>query len=256
MTPASLPPLPALRSSRLRAQLAVLLLVLCSYLLMAAEPRDLPKPISRTTRQIEGWTVLIDDRLLAPPDEALGKRAIKLLEAKLADISYVMPEERLEKLRSFRIVLDRTHGKLRAMQYHPSAEWLAGHGYDTNLAKCLHICDAADFARARQVNEQPWVVLHELAHAYHDQVLGFDEPRIRTAFERFKQSGHGDNALLFDGKRVRHYALTDQKEFFAEMTESYFGVNDFFPFNRAELMTAEPEIYSLMREIWGPLRQN
>jgi len=34
----------------------------------------------------------------------------------------------------------------------------------------------------------------------------------------------------------------DQKEFFAEMTEACFGMNDFFPFNRAELMTAEPEI--------------
>jgi hypothetical protein len=38
------------------------------------------------------------------------------------------------------------------------------------------------------------------------------------------------------------------------MTEAYFGTNDFFPFNRGELMTAEPEIYQLMKEIWGPLR--
>jgi hypothetical protein len=103
------------------------------------------------------------------------------------------------------------------------------------------------------VNEQPWVVLHELAHAYHDQVLGFEEPRVLKAYEAFKQSGHGDAALRFDGARVRHYGLTDQKEFFAEMTESYFGLNDFFPFNRAELMSAEPAIYELMKGIWGPL---
>ena len=37
------------------------------------------------------------------------------------------------------------------------------------------------------------------------------------------------------------------------MTESYFGLNDFFPFNRAELMTAEPAIYELMQAIWGPV---
>jgi hypothetical protein len=49
------------------------------------------------------------------------------------------------------------------------------------------------------------MVLHELAHAYHDQVLGFEEPRIRAAYERYKASGHGDASLLFDGKRVRHY---------------------------------------------------
>ena len=31
---------------------------------------------------------------------------------------------------------------------------------------------------------------------------------------------------------MRHYALTNHKEFFAEMSEAYFGMNDFFPFNR------------------------
>ena len=36
------------------------------------------------------------------------------------------------------------------------------------------------------------------------------------------------------------------------MSEAYFGMNDFFPFNRAELMTAEPEIYALLETIWGP----
>jgi hypothetical protein len=92
-----------------------------------------------------------------------------------------------------------------------------------------------------------------LAHAYHDQVLGFEDPRILKEYQSYKKSGHGDAALLYDGTRVRHYGLTDQKEFFAEMTEAYFGGDDFFPFNRAELITAEPEIYELMRAIWGRL---
>ena len=36
------------------------------------------------------------------------------------------------------------------------------------------------------------------------------------------------------------------------MTESYFGVNDFFPFNRAELQEAEPELFALLSRIWRP----
>ena len=196
----------------------------------------------------------MDDRLLKAPNDVLGSRAFELLEAKLNDIDYVVSRDRLEKLKSITIVLDLTHGRLRAMQYHPSASWLEEHGYSKELAKCVHICDAADFARARQVNEQPWVVLHELAHAYHDQVLGYEEPRILKAYEKFKQSGHGDKVLLYDGTHTRHYALTDAKEFFAEFTETYFGLNDFSPFNRAELKTAEPEIYALMRDIWGAIQ--
>lgn len=220
----------------------------------AGEPAEPSKPASHSIRRIEGWTVRVDDRLLTAPNSQVGERALSLLQAKLADILYVIPEDRLARLRQVPIVLDLSHGNLHAMQYHPSAAWLQEHGYSTNLARCVHICEAADFAASRQVNEQPWAVLHELAHAYHDQVLGFEAPEIREAYENFKRSGHGDQALLFDGKRVRHYALTDQKEFFAEMTETYFGVNDFFPFNRAELMTAEPEIYALMRLTWGPLK--
>jgi len=45
--------------------------------------------------------------------------------------------------------------------------------------------------------------------------------------------------------------MTDQKEFFAEMTESFFGSNDFYPFVPGELKRAEPEIYALMETIWG-----
>lgn len=50
-----------------------------------------------------------------------------------------------------------------------------------------------------------------------------------------------------------HYALTDEKEFFAEMTEAYFGANDFYPFVAGELKQAEPGIFDLMRDVWGPL---
>ena len=81
-------------------------------------------------------------------------------------------------------------------------------------------------------------------------MLGFDEARIRDVYKKFKESGHGDSALLVTGERVRHYGLTNHMEFFAEMSESYFGTNDFFPFNQAELKEAEPEIYELLRNIW------
>jgi hypothetical protein len=229
--------------------------VLISCVVAAAgENTDPPKPASRTVRQIEGWTVRVDDRLLQPPNQRLGSRILKALEAKLADINAVVQPDRLEKLHGVTIVLDLSHGKLRSMQYHPSAAWLEENGYARDLVHCVHIPEAAELLAPRQINVQPWCVLHELAHAYHDQVLGFDEVRIRDAYERYKKSGHGDAVLLTTGQRVRHYGLTNPKEFFAEMSEAYFGTNDFFPFNRGELMTAEPEIYRLMQAIWGPVQ--
>jgi hypothetical protein len=215
--------------------------------LLAAEPS---KPTSRTDRQLEGWTIRVDDRLLKGADEPTGLKALRFLEGKLADIKVVVPADRLKKLQSVVLVLDLTHGKLESMQYHPGAGWLKDNGYAEDLVKCVHLPRAADVATKRNIREQPWVILHELAHAYHDQVLGFDEPRIREAYDKYKKGGHGDKALLFDGRRVKHYALTNPMEFFAEMTEAYFGTNDFFPFNRAELKESEPEIYELLKEVW------
>lgn len=215
------------------------------------KPADPPQPASRTARELEGWTVRVDDRLLEPANQELATRALKFLEAKLVEIKVVVSPERLKELQEVTIVLDLSCGKLKSMQYHPDSGWLKANGFPTDLAKCVHLPRAADVATRRNINEQPWVILHELAHAFHDQKLSFDEPRLKAAHEKFKQSGHGDATLLYNGKRVKHYALTNQMEFFAEMTESYFGVNDFFPFNRAELQEAEPEIFQLLTEIWS-----
>ena len=149
--------------------------------LLNPQPKEKPepaKPVSRTNRNIEGWTVRVDDRLLQSPDDALGTRAMRFLEGKLSDIKVVVPADKLKRLQSVIIVLDLTHGKLGPMQYHPDAGWLKANGYSPDLEKCVHLPRAADVATKRNINEQPWVVLHELAHAYHDQVLGFNEPRI------------------------------------------------------------------------------
>ena len=233
---------------------SALSLGLCFSSLAGAAPSDASIPTSRTDRVIEGWTVRIDDRLLQEQNRDLGDRILKSLERRLADIKAVVRPLRVEQLQKVRIVLDMSHGKMKPMQYHPEADWLKENGYAVDLARCVHIPVAANLLDARQINTQPWVILHELAHAFHDQVLGFDEARVLEVFKLYKDSGHGEQALLITGKKVRHYGLTDQKEFFSEMTEAYFGSNDFFPFNRAELKTAEPEIFELMKNIWGPHR--
>lgn len=219
---------------------------------IAADERDTTvKPRTRETRQIEGWTVHIDTRLLSEPNQELGARAIRLLSNRLYEIAFLVPSNRVARLQEVPIWLDLDYGKLQRMQYHPNIHWLEDHGYDTNLAKSVHLPQAAFFASRQHHRVQPWSVLHELAHSYHDRVLGFDYPPIKNAWEKWRQKKEYENTLYINGSRKRHYGLTDHKEFFAEMTEAYFGVNDFYPFNRGELKEHEPEIYHLMEEIWG-----
>ena len=96
--------------------------------------------------------------------------------------------------------------------------------------------------------------MHELAHAYHDQILTFDHPDIIAAFRKAHQSGSYDRVMLFTGQNVRHYAMTNNKEYFAEGTEAYFYRNDFYPFVRAELKKHDPDLHTVLEKIWGPAR--
>ncbi len=219
-----------------------------------AEDKPTPAlPTAHTTRDIEGWTVRVDDRLLNGDGAALGERALKLLMARLVAIEIVVPEPSLTKLRAINIEVDLNYGNLKAMQYHPSVGWLKEHGYSETLAKCVHIPAVEGFLSPYENHRMPWVVLHELAHGFHDQTIGFEDPRVIAAWKKFCESGKYKSVLTSPGHMREHYGLTNQKEFFAEMTEAYFGSNDFYPFVTGELKQAEPELFDLLAEIWGPL---
>jgi hypothetical protein len=230
---------------------ALSLLALLTLSLFAAERPGLPP--AHTDQKIEGWTIRVDNRLLAKESAAQGERALKLLNARLVAISTVVPEPALTKLRSITIQLDLDYADLKPMQYHPGADWLKENGYSETLAKCVHIPAVAGFLSPFENHRMPWVILHELSHAYHDQILGFDHPGIIAAWKKFRDSGKYASVLTSPGPLRGHYGLTNEKEFFAEMTETYFGSNDFYPFVAGELKKEEPGIFALMSEIWGPL---
>lgn len=212
--------------------------------------QELRQDIKRETREVEGWQVRVDVQLLNGRHAELGHKALRVLAFKLYEIKVLLPADRVARLQKVPIVLDRAYPRLHGMQYHPSAEWLKQHGHDPRLAKAVHIPQAAELTSRLPINQQPMVILHELAHAYHDQVLGFDEPRIQAAWRRFKASGKYQKVLHISGQDMRHYGLTDPKEFFAEMTEAFFGTNDFYPFVRGELKKELPDVDKLLEEIW------
>ena len=231
----------------------ILLTLLACLCVGAFAEEKAPLPTAHTTRDIEGWSVRVDDRLLHGENAAAGERALKLLTARLVAITIVVPEKSLAKLRAITIELDLNYGDLRVMQYHPDAGWLKENGYSEKLAKCVHIPALEDFLSPAENLRMPWVVLHELAHGFHDQTIGFEDPRVIAAWKKFCDSGKYKSVLTSTGPKREHYGLTDQKEFFAEMTECYFGSNDFYPFVTGELKQAEPEIFALLADIWGSL---
>src|ERR1700722_16749323 len=82
-----------------------------------------PLPTSHTDRDIEGWKVHIDDRLLEA-DDPVGPTALRILANRLYDIKLVVQADKVARLQKVPIWLDKTHGKLRPAQYHPGVGWL------------------------------------------------------------------------------------------------------------------------------------
>ncbi len=112
------------------------------------------------------------------------------------------------------------------------------------------------FARAKPQECRSIVLLHELAHGYHDRVLSFQNREILEAYEHARANKLYDRVERWHGSDrpttiERAYALVDHKEYFAEQTEAYFVRNDFYPFTRRELQQHDPKMFQLLERLWA-----
>ena len=205
-------------------------------------------------QRIEGWTVHVEPALLKGEHSEIGTHALKMLANHLQRIAILVPDEQLTKLRTIEFWIEYAHPQLNGKHYHPNLKWLTDRGHDPRLAKKVHITHASELLSRQQMLKHPAVILHELAHGYHDQYLSFNNKRIIDAYKKAMAAGLYKKVLLYNGKEVRHYGATDHKEYFAEGTESFFYRNDFYPFVAAELERHDPVLYSLLVKIWGPLK--
>jgi len=220
---------------------------------MSAAGQDRSVPIARfdpVIRKIEGWTCHVDPTLLQGKHAQEGSRCLRMLADHLNRISILVPESRLKKLKQLEIWIEWEHPRLKAKQYHPSRSWLVANRHDPRLTRKVHIPVARQLIDRNQMLKHPAVVLHELAHAYHDQFLDFENPRIKAAYEAARAGGKYDRVMAHTGRTVKHYGMNNHKEYFAEGTETFFYRNDFYPFVRAELKEIDPGFHDLLKAIW------
>lgn len=198
--------------------------------------------------KVLGWSLLVHEDLIA--DQELYKEVRDEIHHQLFRITRIVPEEKVKLLQQVPIWVELRNPYSRNCQYHPSKRWLVANGYLAEKANCVELSDARRFVRTSQ-KIQPYVLLHELAHAYHDLHLDFGHEGIVAAFKKAKESGSYDKVLHIIGRTVRAYAMTDHKEYFAEATEAFFGTNDHYPFVRSELKEHDPGMYEMVKQVWG-----
>lgn len=206
-------------------------------------------------RELRGWTVRVHPELLEHHPK-LADRAIDFIDAQLHTALVRLPEPAVRHLQQVTVWVEAppTDAEAKASPlkacavYHPAAGWLKKHGMNPDKSGDIEIRNPVHFVEWRKW--QPTMILHELAHAWHHQVLGYDFAPIKQAYQHARSSGKYQRVLHMSGDRRKHYGLNNQKEYFAELTESFYRYNDFYPFVRPELKKHDPKGYNAVKQAW------
>lgn len=222
------------------------ILALLTMSLSGREVLPDPDPYRYREYELQGWNVHVQKELDRKKD--LREDVLALLRTELWEIRTRLPEKVVARLQEvpLRFHLDREG--CPGGVYHPSAQWLREHDLPEVWAEGVEFGNAENFLSWSR--QQPDMVLHELAHAWHHQVLTYEHEGIRKAYAAVKESGQLQDIVYVMGGRQVAYALNNEMEFFAEMSEAWWGVNDMYPFVRGEVLEDFAEVGKLLEACW------
>lgn len=106
---------------------------------------------------------------------------------------------------------------------------------------------------ATERHEPMLPVLHELAHYYLHNVLGDENAELKAAFARSVAAHRYDRVCSGVAGRwfEKSEAFADPHEYFAKLTEAWFGCADYYPFTRDQLREFDPDGFAVVGRIWS-----
>ena len=220
-------------------------------------PSPLDKVEGYKRQIIEGFTVMVT------PEAAEGEikdGELKLLDALAGEfrlMKKVMPAKQVELLQKVTIWVDwdeyqalsnGREGRALAVYQTGTAQSLLAEKKNPYTAKCVHVYSLKMLAEEHQPKRDSHrlVMLHEFAHAVHDQLLTFGHAGIKTAYKQAMERKLYDKA---------QYVSTNEKEFFAEITCGYYDQLHHYPKTRDDLKKHDPVTHQLMESIWGTAKK-
>lgn len=248
----------SLHRRRARGKVAIRRVALAAGLLAWVAGCAAPLPLSKSHDliRLQGFTVR-PNHDWQRDNPAQAQAVVLALNEDLATITRVVPPTALRVLRTRPIWIEKETPPAadgftgRGMAFHPSKSWLAANGLPPEKAGAVDICNAADYLQWR--THQHMMVLHELAHSYH-WLLGFDRADVKQAYDAAMAAGSYEAVayiLSIGAERRRAYAATNPQEYFAELSEAWFGRNDYSPFTRDELLAVDPGGAAIVEKLWN-----
>lgn len=194
---------------------------------------------------LSGFKVIVDENLA---EKAETKECLEMLAKNLEEITKIVKPKNVAKLKQIPIWIQYKLRNDGAAWYHTDKNWLINNGYPAELENTVEIKNIRNFIDWQ--GDQPYMVLHELAHGFEDLFLGEMQDKIVAAYNNAVSSGKYNSVPYIRGGKQKAYAMNNKTEYFAELTEAYFGKNDYYPYNKKDLAEFDPEGYKLMQLAW------
>jgi hypothetical protein len=254
-----------------RLRLALVLTSILAAAVCAGPPKVGPPEAdpeaAYDVREAQGVRVLLNRRL--PPNERAV--AFQHLDEQLAEVVRLVPVGYHRVLRDATVWVEAgspvwvfgASGRRSDVQYFQlDGADVRKYGAIAAKAGSIEVFAAWRLTErwASWVNEiTPGWLLHEVVHALHDRVLGFDHAGVKEAYRQAVERKLYDEVETrqyldygrYETRRGPAYARTNHMEYFAELSATYLGLRStFFPFTRDELQKHDSAGYAQMEDVW------
>lgn len=201
---------------------------------------------------LASFTVLIHPDVMKKKKQAT--ECLAFIEQQLKALNTNLPQDKLQVLHKVQLWIGLEDRKNTSIAFHPSAIWLKKNGFNPDMAGGVEIPNVLGYLLWSRTNKVSGI-MHEMSHAFHHLHLGEKNDQIKAAYLHAKEQKLYDSVSFVQDGRIqkeprRAYGMTNEYEYFAEISEAYWGRNDFFPFTREQLKAHDSMGYALINEMW------
>lgn len=219
-------------------------------LVLAAPAAAFEPTSSYREESLQGFTVSLAPQ--AVKNKADADALVRELDLELKRINRVVPDKALKVLQGVTIWVEwDTPAEKRAVaRFFPGSASAKKAGVNPDKADGVEVPNLKRFLKTREAGAE-WVAMHELAHAYHYLALQDRDGDIQAGHKQAVERKLYDDVEHFNGARGRGYAVANHWEYFATLSEAYFGKSFNYPYDRPGLLRHDTAGYYLMVDTWG-----
>ena len=195
---------------------------------------------------LEGRAIHIEKTLVDNNDPRVFP-VLRVLGEKLREVKKLLPKHHYKTLENVPIWISKNSGEHAEFYFFERRIYKGERNPDMlNGIEFQNIDNLLE-----HFEQSPMLVIHELAHAFHKINYEDIDEQIMDAFNNARwENLYEDLKLGRDLTRYKMYASHSPFEYFSELTEAYFGINDYFPHSRKELRKHDPVGYKMIKSIW------